>query len=206
MTTLKAVQPDVTMKFYNKFEYLADIYAKKVYNYDILGYEYDDVPQEMKIKVYTSIIGYGKRWTEYKRTQRYKPMKLEVYLRSALNNKVKDFINIINNHPLNNISIEDSGFDFSVSSTGYFRMDLKNSIIEINGINILENLGKVERSCFILFINGYKIHELKKLFRKQNIEVSQVITNKLEELKQHKEVLTEGQMVKDFYFSVEKDY
>ena len=40
---------------YEKYEYLAKKHAAKIYSYEELSYEYEDLIQEFKIKIFTSI-------------------------------------------------------------------------------------------------------------------------------------------------------
>jgi hypothetical protein len=132
ITTASVVKtPSAILKFYNRFEHLAEKYAKQVFNYERYGYERQDIVQEFKIKLYTSIITYGEKLMEYKETGKYKPVPIEFYLKSAMVNKVKDFVRKLNLEEVansNRVSIEDNTFDYSVYNDMVSELDLQKNV------------------------------------------------------------------------------
>jgi len=73
-------------KLYFRYEYLADKYARKIFSYEELSFEFEDLVQEFKIKIFTSIKSYGKRWGKYKRNEASKPVPIRFYLEAACSN------------------------------------------------------------------------------------------------------------------------
>ena len=49
-------------QLYERYEYLAYKYANKMFSYEELSLEYEDLLQEFRIKIFTSIKAYGHRW------------------------------------------------------------------------------------------------------------------------------------------------
>ena len=49
-------------KLYLKYEYLAKKYANKIFSYEELSFEYEDLLQEFRIKIFTSLKSYGRRY------------------------------------------------------------------------------------------------------------------------------------------------
>jgi hypothetical protein len=181
----------VILKFYNKYEHLASTYAKQIFNYERYGYEKADIVQEFKIKLYTSIISYAEKLQEYKETGKYKPVPIEFYLKSAMVNKVKDFVRKFNTEDVantNKISIQDNNFDYSVYNDMASELDLKNHVCVINGVDLLENLALLEKFVFVLYLKGHTIREIKRKFKKVT-DPSKVIEHQINYLKtKHSEI------------------
>lgn len=188
---MAARNPKSIEKFYLRYEYLANVYASQIFNYERVGCERQDIVQEFKIKIYTSILAYIKKWEEYRRTDRYKPVPIEYYIKSALVNRAKDFIKEFNYENVENsekLSIQRNSFDYSVQHNIESDIDLNNCVIEINGVDLLQGLGFYEKRCFVLYIKGFTITKLKKLFVSHfNAEV--IIQNQIKLLKECKDVL-----------------
>ena len=47
---------------YSRYEYLAGKYASKIFAYEQLSFEYEDLLQEFRVKIFTSIKAYAVRW------------------------------------------------------------------------------------------------------------------------------------------------
>jgi hypothetical protein len=43
---------------FNEYQRLAESYARKIFNYDSIAYEQDDIIQEFRIKLYEVILAY----------------------------------------------------------------------------------------------------------------------------------------------------
>lgn len=177
-------------KIYNKYEYLAKVYADKIFNYQRFGYEKEDVIQEFRIKIYTSIVSYTQKWAEYKQTGKYKPVNIEYYLKLCMVNKVKDFIKLFNKEIVENVdkvSIETDGFDYAEHNTIVSTISLNDNICEINGIDIFYGLIGRKKQIFNDYISGYRIKEIADKY--PMIDVQSVISSQIENLKQFKEKL-----------------
>ena len=180
------------VSLYSKYEYLSKEYAKKVFNYERQGLQLEDIQQEMCIKIYMSIMGYGRAWAEFRNTGERKPAPLESWIRLALANKVKDYIKKFN---LENVSNKDKvsigngeeTVDVGQYSTAVSNIDLENDVCIINDIDLLGGLKNDRRACFSLFLKGYNTRELSVKFPKidtQNLitQHSQFLRNKRNEL------------------------
>lgn len=181
---------------YERHEHLAEKYAKKIYNAERISYDYEDVLQEMKMKVYTSIIAYAEKWRKWQQTQRYKPIAIEIYLQCALVNKTKDFIKSISQCPIKCcISVQDNNFDFSIFGTMESQISFTKDTCEckINEVDLLEGLNLMESRCFMLYLRGYKIDLLNKMF-KRHFSADEIIGTQLLMLRDKKEQLTENKI------------
>ncbi len=179
-------------RLFDKYEHLIYKYARKVQIFDA-SYEMEDVEQEMRLKLYSGLISYGKRWLEYQRTQRYKPIPLIYYLKTVLGNKVIDFIKKQNSLPVTHttVSIERDSFDFGKSVNFYTEVDFSQKVIVVNGVDLLGGMDDIEKSCLCMYLKGFPKHKVRKVFRNHfnNLDdVSEVIDNRLELLKNNEEV------------------
>lgn len=175
---------------YGKYEYMAAIYASKIFNFERYGYEKEDIVQELRIKIYTSIISYAEKWAEYKLTNRYKPVPIKFYIKAAMVNKVKDFIKLFNMEQVENVdkvSVEVDGFDHSNYTTMDSNLDINNCICEINGVDLFDGLNGRKKQAFALFLKGFTIPELNQRFTK--IDVMNVVTRQIEFIRTKREQL-----------------
>ena len=154
-------------KLYLKYEYLAKKYANKIFSYEELSFEYEDLLQEFRIKIFTSLKSYGRRYAKFRRGEASKPVPLRFYLEAACSNKARDFIKYINreNHK---VSIDDINYDFGTESDSEINPS-ENKFI-INDVNLLEGLTGKERSAFSLYLRGYKITFIRKVYFSNNKE------------------------------------
>ena len=83
-------------EFYQKYSYLADYYGNKIFKESNIGMEKEDIKQEMRLRLFLALRSYAKRWAEYKRTGKMKPIPIEYYLKTTMINKSRDFIREIN--------------------------------------------------------------------------------------------------------------
>jgi DNA-directed RNA polymerase specialized sigma24 family protein len=177
-------------KYIKQFEPLAKQYASKVFNYERTGYEKSDIVQEFRIKIYTSLLAYGQKWAEFKRTGRYKPVPLEYYIKTAMVNKFKDLVKQFNQNDVSNVDkVSFEGVDIGEHNTMESDIDMTKLRVVINEVDCLEELkDKNQKRCFILYLKGFTITELKKLFQgKFNAET--VIHQQLDVLRGKKQLL-----------------
>ena len=148
-------------KLYLKYEYLAKKYANKIFSYEELSFEYEDLLQEFRLKIYTTLKSYGRRYLKYRRGQTPKPAPLCYYLESECRNKAKDFMKYISreNHKTR---IDEVGYDFGVECDS--TIDPERNVFIINDVDLLEGLSGKERSIFSLYLRGYKIAFLRKVY------------------------------------------
>lgn len=165
-------------RLYEKYEYLAKKHASKIYSYEELSYEYEDLLQEFKIKIFTSIKAYGRRYLKYRRGEAPKPVPIKYYLEAACSNKARDFMRYIEreNHKLR---IDAINYDFGVSIDT--EIDSSRNRFIVKGVDLLEGLHGKERSVFSLFLRGYKMELLNKVY-----------FNSKDERKARKEVIDSG--------------
>jgi hypothetical protein len=139
---------------YKKYEYLAKQFAGKVFSYEQLGLEYDDVLQEFRIKLFTTLQTYGKAWAAWRKGEReYKPSPLVLYIKGALHMKVLDFVKLISRNK-NKIRIDDIDFDFGILDEVI--CDTAENQFKINDVDLLEGLANKERVVFSLYLKGFE--------------------------------------------------
>lgn len=151
----------ISEKLYFRYEYLANKYAGKIYSYDELSFEYEDLVQEFRIKIFTSIKAYGRRWSKYRKNEAAKPVPIKYYLEAACSNKMRDFMKYISreNHK---IRIDEINYDFGVEDDTKILPE-ENKFV-IRGIDLLEGLSGKERAVFSLFLRGYNTKILNKVY------------------------------------------
>lgn len=165
--------------FYHRYAPLADYYAKKVWDTKNIGMELDDIKQELRIKLFLSIKTYARKWGQYKKTGRVKPMPIEFYLRTVMVNQVRDFIKEINKvsfcdlETVHNIHIGQEVFEVS-------RMDIK---IGFQNISDLFENKKQKRIMKLYFLHDL---DIKNIFKFGNG------TTKLEREREIKETVNDG--------------
>lgn len=180
-------------KFFNKYSYLPVKYANKVFDEHRISMEKSDLIQELNIRLIKGIRAYAKRWKEYRRTGEYKPVKLRIYLQLCMVNRVKDFIKSINKHK--NIDyFEDFTFDYGVFNDVSLDFEQKN--LTIRGVDILKGLEGRPKICFLLFLKGYPVIMLKKMFKNEKqLNVELVIKQQITYLQQHRSTLLSNNQI-----------
>lgn len=144
--------------FYNRYSYLADYYAKKVWDTKNIGMDIDDIKQELRIKLFLSIKTYAKKWGEYKRTGRVKPMPIEFYLKTVMLNQVRDFIKEINK--VNFCDLE-TAYNLQVSQEVFVvsKSDIK---VGFQNLSDLFNDKKQKRIMKLYFIHDFDVKNIFK--------------------------------------------
>lgn len=159
---------------YNRYEYLAAKHASKVFSYEELSLEYEDLLQEFRIKIFTSIKAYGRRWKKYREQGGNKPVHIKFYLEAACGNKVRDFIKLISreNHK---VRIDEMSYDFGIVNDS--EINLSKNIFVVNGVDLLDGLSGKERMVFSLYLRGYNKNFLNKVYysKKSEKELKQAV-------------------------------
>ena len=148
-------------RVYLKYEYLAKKYASKIFSYQELSFEYEDLVQEFRLKIFTSIKAYGRRYARYLRGEDSRPVPIKYYLECACGNKARDFMKYITREG-HKVSIDDINYDFGVEDST--RVDTSNNRFIVNGVDLLEGLTGKWRAVFSLFLRGYNISFLRKVY------------------------------------------
>jgi len=148
-------------KLYFRYEYLAKKYAARVFAYEELSFEFEDLVQEFRIKIFTSIKAYGRRWAKYRRGEEPKPVRIRYYLECACGNKMRDFIKYISreNHK---VRIDAINYDYGMEDEN--RIDTATNTFIVRGIDLLEGLTGKERAIFSLYLRGYQMNFLNKVY------------------------------------------
>lgn len=144
--------------YFNRYSYLADYYAKKIWDTQNIGMELDDIKQELKIKLFLSIKTYARKWGEYKKSGRVKPMPIEFYLKTVMLNQNRDFIKEINKV---NFCDLDNVYDLQVSQEVFeiSRTDVK---IGFQSLSDLFEDRKQKRIMKLFFIHGFEVKKILK--------------------------------------------
>ena len=148
-------------KVYLKYEYLAKKYASKIFSYEALSFEYDDLVQEFRLKIFTSIKAYGRRYARFLRGQASRPVPLKYYLEAACGNKARDFMKYITREG-HKVRIDEINYDYGVEVDSF--TDIRSNKFYVNGVNLLEGLSGKERAVFSLFLRGYNTNFLRKVY------------------------------------------
>lgn len=151
----------ISEKLYFRYEYLANRYASKIFSYEELSFEFEDLVQEFKIKIFTSIKSYGRRWAKYRRNEATKPVPIKYYLEAACSNKMRDFMKYISRENYK-MRIDDIHYDYGVEDDTNISPE-KNKFI-VKGVDLLEGLTGKERAVFSLFLRGYNKKILNKVY------------------------------------------
>ena len=146
---------------YNRYEYLAKKYASKIFSYEELSFEFEDLVQEFRIKIFTSIKSYGRRWGKYRRNEASKPVPIRFYLEAACSNKTRDFMKYISRENYKT-RIDDINYDFGVEDDT--NISPEENKFFVNGIDLLEGLDGKERAIFSLFLRGHSAKLLSKVY------------------------------------------
>lgn len=151
----------ISERLYERYEYLAMKYASRIFSYEQLSFEFDDLVQEFRIKIFTSIKAYGRRWSKYRRGEASRPVPLRYYLEGACGNKMRDFMKYITreNHKT---SIDEVHYDYGVSDET--RIEPEKNIFVVKGVNLLEGMSGKERAIFSLYLRGYQKNFLNKVY------------------------------------------
>lgn len=149
-------------QIYEKYEHLAKKYANKVFGYEGTHIEYDDILQEFKIKIFTSIKAYGRRWIQYQEGTATKPVPLQYYLECACSNRVNDFIRQISRDSMFQ-SMDDVNMDYGTEDD--CKIDLTNSKFVVRDVDLLEGMKGTERVAFNLFLRGYADNKISKVIK-----------------------------------------
>lgn len=151
----------VSEKIYLRYEYLAKKYASQIFSYEELGFTMDDLIQEFKIKIFTSIKAYGRRWAKYRKGEASRPIPIRYYLECACGNKRRDFMKYITNENYK-VRIDEINYDFGVEDD--YAIDVKANKFIVRGIDLLEGLTGKERLVFSLYLRGYNMTFLRKVY------------------------------------------
>lgn len=204
------IKESAATKLYKRYAYLADIYANKLYNTNAIGMDRDDVLQELRYKIFTSIKSYGIRWREYRKKGLFKPVPLRYYIQTAMNNKLIDMVDQIQKD-INqySLSIEDNSFDYGVdTNNGMTSLKLSGDKKEvlIGGINLLTGLQGKQKDVFCMYLKGHTIKTIEKVYKNQVPDISSVIRSRVELLQKHKnELYSETKPVHYSYSLAEED-
>lgn len=170
---------------FDKYEYLAIFYAKKLFKIETLSFDRDDIFQEFRIKLYDIIVAYGHRWSEYRLGERGKPIPLVFYIRTSLNNFVYDYIQDIQKTEKSQYVLPNNfeSMDYGISHTTLSTIDLENDICVIDDVDIFLNLTKDEILVVKMFISGFNFSEIGSKSGLKFATIHKIIDEKKESLK-----------------------
>ena len=160
-----------------RYEYLAKKYAARIFAYEELSFEFEDLVQEFRLKIFTSIKAYGRRWSKYRKGEATRPVPIKYYLECACGNKSRDFMKFISreNHK---VRIDDINYDYGVEDD--HRIDVSKNQFIVRGIDLLEGLSGKERAVFSLYLRGYNKNFLAKVYfstKQEKLARQEVIKN-----------------------------
>lgn len=153
-----------------KFQKMPYSYARKLFGYEKLGLEYEDIVQELNYRLLKAISAFQKKRELFKISNKSydKPMPVEYYIRTTLNNRINDWVKIISR---SGTPIQSDSFDYGFETDT--QVDLANNVFVIDGVDIMSNLRGVKKQVFLHYIKGFTKRELKKKFN--NVDVDKTI-------------------------------
>ncbi len=176
----------VANKIFERYQYLADHYANKIWNSENLGLEKEDLSQELKIRLFLSIKTYSKRWKYFKETGKSKPIPLEYYLKTTLLNKSRDLIKEINSVHF----VKTSQFNFDIGSDSP-ELRVEKLDILIGSESLLDIFPSGQRRILKSFIlRDFNIEETKKYY-KGKLDVDETLDKLRNHLEKNKSEVNE---------------
>lgn len=146
---------------FEKYSWLAGKYAGRIYSYENISYEYEDLLQEFRIKIYTSIKAYGRRYLKYRRGEARKPVPLRYYLEAACGNKMRDFTREITRES-GKLRMDAVRYDYGIEQDT--EISPEENRFTLHGVDLLEGLTGKERVVFSLYLRGYNIAFINKVY------------------------------------------
>lgn len=189
----------LTERYFFKYEHLAKYYADRIWSEGNIGMEKIDVIQELKLKLFTSIKMYAKKWSEYKKTGRCKPVPMEAYLRSALLNKSRDFIKDINKVKM--IPMSQINFDYGREHKEI--LDAENMEFVIDGFDVLSLFKGQERKMIKFHLKGADKTKIEKIFKNSKLDPTETNKINLKILRDY--LLNNNTEVREFSVSYQED-
>lgn len=175
--------------FYNRYSNLANIMASKVNRLDALGLEKEDIQQEFRLKIWTSIPDWVEKWGDYRRGG-IKPVPLRYYLLNVLSNKVKDYYKFIDREK-NNILMSEIAFDYSGQESIDTFIDFENCELILHGVDIMRGMTKNGKKAFVQHVKGHEMKNIEKMFEGKVKNVRGVINEQLDFIRNYHSDLIE---------------
>ena len=171
-------------KFFERYLYLAEAYATKVWSVEKIGMEREDVIQELRLKIWHAIPEFIKRWKAYREEGEAKPVPMKYYIINVLNNKINDIIRRVKREE-KNLLMSTVNFDFGVSVEDTF-IDLgsKEKQAIIKGVDFFIGLEGDERKAFCFYLKGHRVKTIEKLLKGKVKNVSEVIRKQVRYIKE----------------------
>ncbi|HPI18733.1 MAG TPA: hypothetical protein PKY56_00045 [Candidatus Kapabacteria bacterium] len=174
-------------ELYERYEYLAVIYSNRINNIGKLGFDKQDLIQELRLKIWQSLIAYKKKVTEYNKTGKFRPVPLLYYIKCGIVNKLRDYISNIEKEP----HINYGDFTFDIGKESNCELDWMRKKIIVNDIDLLDGLSEREKPIFCMYLKGYTIGRIKQI-NKRTTDISEIIRKQITKLNVQKNELLEA--------------
>jgi hypothetical protein len=186
-------------RIFHRYDYLCRYYASKIIISKNSAIEKDDLIQELRLRLFSSIKTYSKKFSEYEKTGSCKPIPLQFYLKTVMINRTKDLMKEVNSENFN-LSIQSSGVNFG-SDVKSYSFESYNLIVD--GQNLLDMFFGEEKVIMkLLIIKNFDSKEVIKKY-KGSLDVKEVIRSGMGKLKCRLQSQIES--VNEFhYFEIEK--
>lgn len=163
---------------FNRYQHLAVAASKKIdkNTLNLLQLSIEDIEQELLIKVFTSIENY---------TLKEQVVTLEIYIRSALNNRVLDFQRSAQTRKKHQ-SVELSRIDISISEHQEFisfSTKEEDFAVKLQGQEVSLS-SKEQNKIATLWLKGYKETEIRKMLQLSKTTVQESISCFIEKARQ----------------------
>jgi hypothetical protein len=199
MATTQVPKVSKLEQLFLKYEFLVHSYSNKAFNIDVLGLERDDVTQELRVKLYTSILSYLKRWKSYRETGKGKPVPMYYYLRTCLSSYINDLIKkvIKAQEVFVRPGTGTTYADYGSHNPNSVQIDLgRAKVAVINGVDLFQGLRGDAKAIWALHLKGYDERNILKIvqtrFEANNIDpnwVEMIITSQRRRLSKKAAIL-----------------
>jgi hypothetical protein len=163
----------LTDRYFFKYEHLAKYYADKIWKSGNIGMDKEDLAQEFRVKLITSIKAYAIKCNDFRKGKGYKPVPIEFYLKSTLLQKSKDFMRHINRVEF--IPMSSINFDYGMDQKE--SLDASKGEFVIDGFDILDLFKGEEKKMMKFHLKGIDKEKIEKIFK--NSKLDPISTNKI---------------------------
>ena len=166
-------------KLFSIHEKLATNAAMKLKSIRLNGYEYEDILQEMRIKLYMSILAYNNGDST---------TPIEVYLKTSMYNYSNDFLRKMQREK--EVFCENSlidSFDYSKHCDENCIINTDKNVYKVGGVDLVHPLKGIQKAAFIMHLKGATIDEVKRVYVGSDENIIEVIKNHKKYLKRNRE-------------------
>ena len=181
------------LRLLKKYEPLIKYYSTRVWGYEEIGMEKEDVEQDMRLKVWNGLETHWVKFLKFTRTKRQPPVPLDIWVKTLLVNYNRDLIRKLNVRRIEceAIRVEHSNIEISKwYGEESILSDVKN--YNINGVDLLENMSGKEKLIFKMYLKGLSKTKISKVFKRKGVkfeDIKDIINKQIDYLYSFKDEL-----------------